>query len=281
MPAGKIRHGNTIATVLTRLGCTIWARNRSNWLQTLFHQITLCLNKNVHVGLCTDHVNCRVVGNRINCAWENQRHEQQHRYWLMSEAGRLGKSVMGDYQHTQGSFIRQRTQRWISDIGAWHNMQVGDGLVDVSCSWLSRVMWLYQIGYAGMYKTAVETQFSTGWYWPILRLMTTGLHSTTSPSCTQDTFPHLRLVRIVAHLCVLLHIFAFHCASLRFTAHLRVSPRIFVFHRDLVRIIAGASIHCPASSLVHRIPFITISDYVWHCTIIISLWTLILHHLHT
>jgi hypothetical protein len=72
----------------------------------------------------------------------------------------------------------------------------------------------------------VETQFSTGWYWPILQLMTTGLHSTTSPSCTQDTFPHLhdaflrsRLVRIVAHLRVLLHIFvflrifAFHCAS--------------------------------------------------------------------
>jgi len=31
----------------------------------------------------------------------------------------------------------------------------------------------------------VETQFSTGWYWPILRLMTTGLHSTTSPSCVE------------------------------------------------------------------------------------------------
>jgi hypothetical protein len=28
----------------------------------------------------------------------------------------------------------------------------------------------------------VETQFSTGWYWPILWLMTTGLHSITSPS---------------------------------------------------------------------------------------------------
>jgi hypothetical protein len=31
----------------------------------------------------------------------------------------------------------------------------------------------------------VETQFSTGWYWPILRLMTTGLHSITSPSCVE------------------------------------------------------------------------------------------------
>jgi len=48
-----------------------------------------------------------------------------------------------------------------------------------------------------------------------------------------------------------------------------------------VRIIAGASIHCPASSLVRCIPFITISDYVWHRTISISLWTLTLHHLHT
>jgi len=165
----------------------------------------------------------------------------------------------------------------------------------------------------------VETQFSTGWYWPILRLMTTGLHSTTSPSCTQDTFPRSHLVRIVAHLRILLHIFAFshiftfhhasaysivhlcipshiftfhHASScsctslhsiahLRILAHLRVPSRIFVFHRDLVRIIAGASINCPASSLVHRIPFITISDYVWHHTIIILLWTLTLHHLHT
>jgi hypothetical protein len=84
-----------------------------------------------------------------------------------------------------------------------------------------------------------------------------------------------------AHLRVLLHIFAFHHASLRFTAHLRVSSRIFAFHHDLVRIIAGASIHCPASSLVCCIPFITISDYVWHHTISISLWTLTLHHLHT
>jgi len=71
------------------------------------------------------------------------------------------------------------------------------------------------------------------------------------------------------------------CASLRSIAHLHVSPRIFAFHRDLVRIIAGASIHCPASSLVRHIPFITISDYVWHHTVIISLWTLTLHHLHT
>jgi hypothetical protein len=155
---------------------------------------------------------------------------------------------------------------------------------------------------------AVETQFSTGWYWPILRLNTTGLHNATSPSCTQDTFPRSRdafprsrLVCIVAHLHVSSCIFAFHRASLRFTAHLRISPRIFVFHRassrftahlcvllrifafhrDLVRIITGASIHCPASSFVCRIPFITISDYVWHRTISISLWTLTLHHLHT
>jgi len=35
------------------------------------------------------------------------------------------------------------------------------------------------------YLTDVETQFSTGWYWPILWLMTTGLHSTTSPSCVE------------------------------------------------------------------------------------------------
>jgi len=76
-------------------------------------------------------------------------------------------------------------------------------------------------------------------------------------------------------------IFAFHCASLRFIGHLRISSGIFAFHRDLVHIIAGASIHCPASSLVRRIPFITISDYVWHCMIIISLWTLTLPHLHT
>jgi hypothetical protein len=138
--------------------------------------------------------------------------------------------------------------------------------------------------------------------------MTTGLHNTTSPSCTQDIFLHLRdafprsrLVHILAHLCISLRIFAFHRASLRFTvhlrvplcifafhhassrsiAHLRIPLHIFAFHRNLVRIIAGASIHCPASSLVHRIPFITISDYVWHHTIIISLWTLTLHHLHT
>jgi len=113
--------------------------------------------------------------------------------------------------------------------------------------------------------------------------------------------------RSIVHLHVSLRIFAFHRASLRFTAHLRVPPRIFAFHRasscstahlcvlahprvpsrifaihrDLVRSIAGASIHCPASSLVRCIPFITISDYVWHRMIIISLWTLTLHHLHT
>jgi len=84
----------------------------------------------------------------------------------------------------------------------------------------------------------------------------------------------------IAHLCVSPRIFAFHCASSRSTVHLHVSPCIFAFHRDLVCIIAGASIHCPASSLVRRIPFIIISDYVWHHTIIISLWTLTLHHLH-
>jgi len=123
--------------------------------------------------------------------------------------------------------------------------------------------------------------------------MTTGLHSTTSPSCTQDTFPHshsshchasshsIAHLHILMHLCIPSRIFVFHHTSLHSTAHLRVSPHIFVFHCDLVRIITGASIHCPASSLVHRIPFITISDYVWHHTIIILLWTLTLHHLHT
>jgi hypothetical protein len=87
-------------------------------------------------------------------------------------------------------------------------------------------------------RTAVETQFSTGWYWPILRLMTTGLHNATSPSCTQDTFPHSRdafprsrLVCIVAHLCISPHIFTFHHASSRSIAHLRVPSRIFAFHR--------------------------------------------------
>jgi hypothetical protein len=85
----------------------------------------------------------------------------------------------------------------------------------------------------------------------------------------------------IAHLCISPRIFAFHRASLHFTAHLRIPSRIFAFHCDLVRIIAGASIHCPASSLVRCIPFITISDYVWYCTIIISLWTLTLPHLHT
>jgi len=118
---------------------------------------------------------------------------------------------------------------------------------------------------------------------------------------TQDTFPRLRLAHILTHLCVLSCIFVFHHASSRFIVHLHISlcifashpassclilhlhisSHIFAFHCDLVRIIAGASIHCPASSLVHRIPFITISDYVWHCTIIISLWTLTLPHLHT
>jgi hypothetical protein len=88
-------------------------------------------------------------------------------------------------------------------------------------------------------------------------------------------------LHILTHLRVSPHIFTFHRASSHSIAHLRVPSRIFVFHRDLVRIIAGASIHCPASSLVRRIPFITISVYVWHHTIIISLWTLTLHHLHT
>jgi hypothetical protein len=91
---------------------------------------------------------------------------------------------------------------------------------------------------------------------------------------------HRASSRFTAHLRVSPRIFAFHRASSRFTAHLRVPSRIFAFHRNLVRIIAGASIHCPANSLVHHIPFITISDYVWHHTIIISLWTLTLHHLH-
>jgi len=77
------------------------------------------------------------------------------------------------------------------------------------------------------------------------------------------------------------HIFAFHRTSLHFITHLHISLHIFVFHRDLVRIITGASIHCPASSLVHCIPFITIYNYVWHRMIIILLWTLTLPHLHT
>jgi hypothetical protein len=113
----------------------------------------------------------------------------------------------------------------------------------------------------------------------------------------QDTFLHSHLVhRILAHLCILahlrilshiftfLHIFAFshlfpfHHASSHFIVHLCISLHL---HCDLVHIIAGASIHCPASSLVHRILFLTISDYVWHHMIIISLWTLTLHHLHT
>jgi len=122
---------------------------------------------------------------------------------------------------------------------------------------------------------------------------------------TQDTFPHScnaflhsRLARVLAHLRVSSRIIMFYCASSRFIAHHHVLSRIFAchrasshsiaflrvyfaFHRDLVRIIAGASIHCPASSLVRHIPFITISDYVWHRTIIISLWTLTLPHLHT
>jgi hypothetical protein len=93
--------------------------------------------------------------------------------------------------------------------------------------------------------------------------------------------------RSIAHLRVPSRIITFYRASSHFSrifaflVHLRVSPRIFAFHCDLVHIIAGASIHCPASSLVRCIPFITISDYVWHRTIIISLWTLTLHHLLT
>jgi len=116
---------------------------------------------------------------------------------------------------------------------------------------------------------------------------------------TQDTFPHSRNafscifafhrasscsiahLHILVHLRILSRIFTFHCTSSCFIAHLCVSSRIFTFHRDLVHIITGASIHCPGSSLVRRIPFITISDYIWYCTIIISLWTLTLHHLHT
>jgi hypothetical protein len=91
------------------------------------------------------------------------------------------------------------------------------------------------------------------------------------------------IMHLHVSLCIFVfsHIFTFHRASSRFTTHLRVSPCIFAFHCDLVCIIAGASIHCPASSLVCRIPFITISDYVWHHTIIILLWTLTLPHLHT
>jgi len=116
---------------------------------------------------------------------------------------------------------------------------------------------------------SVETQFSTGWYWPILRLMTTGLHNATSPSCTQDTFPHScdafphsRLVHIVAHLRIPMHlriplrIFAFHCASSCFTVHLRVSPRIFVFHHTSSCSIA---IQCASSqehpSIVQPVPW--------------------------
>jgi hypothetical protein len=87
---------------------------------------------------------------------------------------------------------------------------------------------------------------------------------------THDTFPHLH--NAFLHSC-LACIFAF-------LTHLRVSLHIFTFHHNLVRIIAGASIHRPASPLVRCIPFITISDYVWHHTIIILLWTLTLHHLH-
>jgi hypothetical protein len=94
-------------------------------------------------------------------------------------------------------------------------------------------------------------------------------------------------LHFIAHHCVLSCIFAFHRASLCFIMHHHVLScifmfsRIFAFHHDLVHIIAGASIHCPASFLVCHIPFITISDYVWYCTTIISLWTLTLHHLHT
>jgi len=123
----------------------------------------------------------------------------------------------------------------------------------------------------------------------------------------RNAFPHSRLVRvllriivfyrasshfimhlhILAHLCISSRIIAFYRTSLHSRAsshsiaHLCISSRIFAFHRNLVCIIAGASIHCPASSLVRRIPFITISDYIWYHTIIISLWTLTLHHLHT
>jgi hypothetical protein len=92
---------------------------------------------------------------------------------------------------------------------------------------------------------------------------------------THDTFPHS--CNTFLHSCLV----RVHHASLHFIAHLHVSSHIFIFHHDLVHIITGASIHCPASPLVHCIPFITISDYVWHHTIIISLWTLTLHHLHT
>jgi len=104
---------------------------------------------------------------------------------------------------------------------------------------------------------------------------------------TQDTFLHSHLACVLVHHHILLRIFAFQHASSHFIAHLHIHCAsshfscIFAFHHDLVHIIAGASIHCPASSLVHRIPFITISDYIWYCTIIISLWTLTLHHLHT
>jgi len=69
---------------------------------------------------------------------------------------------------------------------------------------------------------------------------------------TQDTFPHLR------NAFPRLRIFAFHRAS----SCSRASSRSIVHLHIPSHIITGASIHCPASSLVRRILFITISDYV-------------------
>jgi len=145
----------------------------------------------------------------------------KRRFWVWgNSAVRPGREV---YTRPVGQLLRGRT----SEYGQGTLLQQGRVLKG-----------------AGNVKGAVETQFSTGWYWPILRLMTTRLHSTTSPSCTQDTFPHSRLVRIVAHLRVLAHlcipsrIFAFHRASSCFTAHLRVPSCIFAFHRASSRFIA-------------------------------------------
>jgi hypothetical protein len=115
------------------------------------------------------------------------------------------------------------------------------------------------------------------------------MHSFPAIKCqTHNTFLHshdaflcLHIVHILTHLHVSLCIFAFHCTSLCIFVFHCVSLYFIALSLHLVHIIAGASIHCPASPLVHCISIITISDYAWHCTIFISLWTLTLPHLHT
>jgi len=115
-----------------------------------------------------------------------------HLNWALNVYPLLCPGLSALYAKTAGK-LEQKALIWVNRDIVWELSWVAQHLIaSDGVYFLKTLAWDFHhmaqatlAVYTDASSIGVETQFSTGWHWPILWLMTTGLHSTTSPSCVE------------------------------------------------------------------------------------------------